>query len=166
VKLTTLFLLFTATTFGATDAPPIDPGGDFSPMLAAFALVALIIVLILVGIGIVLAAIVAASMAILAGLGIISSAALIGIVHRRISSGLRAFHYQLLTLLAMPAGIGALWGWARFFDRNLTDRELLVMGSISGISAGLLLAFFLDRLACIAYRRLLPQELVSNSRSC
>jgi len=67
-----LFLLFATTALGATDSPPIDPIDDFSPMLFAFALVGICLVLFLVGVGIVVAAVVAISAAILVALGIVS----------------------------------------------------------------------------------------------
>ena len=147
-----LFLLATIA-LGATDEPPIDPSDDFSPMLFAFALIGICIVLVLVGVGIVVAAIVAISAAILTALGIVSSAAFIGILRRRFSSGFRALHYQLFAVAALPAGIGALWLGSHFFTTHLRHRDILAIGSIAGISGGLLIAFAFDRLAGFAYRR-------------
>ena len=146
-----LLFLFVTVALGATDEPPIDPSDDFgSP---AFALVCLCIVLFLVGVGIVVAATVAISAAILIALGIVSSAAFIGILRRRFSSGFRALHYQLFAIAALPAGVGALWLGSHFFANHLHRRDILAIGSIGGICGGLLLAFAFDRLAGIAYRR-------------
>ena len=148
-----LLFLLAAIALGATDEPPIDPGDDFSPMLFAFVLIGICIVLILIGVGIVITAIVAISTAILTALGIVSSAAFIGILRRRFSSGFRALHYQLFAVTALPAGIGALWLGSHFLTTNLRHRDILAIGSIAGICGGLLLAFAFDRLASFAYRR-------------
>ena len=147
-----LLLLFATIAFGATDSPPIDPSDDFSPMLFAFALVGICIVLFLVGVGIVVAAVVAISAAILVALGIVSSAAFIGVLRRRFSSGLRALHYQACAVATIPAGVGALWLGSHFFTTHLRHRDILAIGSVAGICGGLLLAFAFDRLAGIAYR--------------
>lgn len=147
-----LLFLFATVALGATDSPHIDPSDDFSQMLFAFALVGICIVLFLVGVGIVVAAVVAISAAILVALGIVSSAAFVGILRRRFSSGLRAFHYQLFAVATIPAGIGALWVGSHFFTTHLRHRDILAIGSLAGICGGLLLAFAFDRLAGIAYR--------------
>ena len=126
---------------------------DLSAMLGAFTLVAIVIMLVLVGVGIVMAVILAISAAFLTALGIISSSALIGIFRRRFSSGLRAFHYQLCAAIALPWGIGILWLGSALFHTDLTNRQILVIGSISGLCAGLLLAFAFDGIARSLYRR-------------
>jgi len=147
-----LLLLLAPIAFGASDAPQIDPSDDFSPMLFPFALVGICIVLFLIGAGIVVATIVAISTSILVAFGIISSAAFVGILRRRFSSGLRAFHYQICAVATIPAGIGALWVGAHFFTMHLRHRDIFTIGTVAGISAGLLSAFAFDRLAGIAYR--------------
>ena len=148
-----LLFLFATVALGATDEPPIDPSDDFSPMLFAFALIGFCLVLFLVGAGIVVVATVAISAAILTALGIVSSAAFIGILRQRFSSGFRALHYQLFAVAALPAGVGALWLGSHFFTTHLRHRDIFAIGSIAGICGGLLLAFAFDRLASIAYRR-------------
>ena len=81
---------------------------DVSPMMLGFLLIGLCLALFLFGVGIVLAAIVAASAGIMIALGIISSAALVGLLQRRLSAGLRAFHYQILISAASWARLSAL----------------------------------------------------------
>jgi hypothetical protein len=120
------------------------------------------IFLFLVGIGIVGAAIVAISAAIFTALGIVSSAALIGLLRRRFSSGFRALHYQLFAVAALPAGIGALWLGSHLFSIRLSHRGIFTIGSLAGICGGLLLAFVFDRLAGFAYRRFISPS-VSNA---
>lgn len=147
-----LFLL--ATRLPGADAQiPLDPGDDFSPGLFMIAMAAICITLFLVGVGIVVAAAVAASVAALAGLGVVSSAVLVGLLKHRFSSGLRAFHYQIFALLAVPAGIGALWLHSYLTHSQLGPGEILIMGSLAGVGAGLALAFLFDRLAVALYRR-------------
>lgn len=149
-----LLLLFATRVLAVNAEQPIDPSDDFSPMLAVFALVAILIALFLIGVGIFVAAVVAASLAVLAGLGIVSSAVLVGMVKRRFSSGLRVFHYQIFALLSVPAGIGVLWLGSYLRQSQLSLAEILTIGSIAGIGGGLAFAFLLDRLAGLVYRRL------------
>jgi hypothetical protein len=148
-----LLFLFATQVMAASAEQPIDPGDDFSPMLAVFALIAILIALFLIGVGIFVAAAVAASLAVLAGLGIVSSAVLVGLVKRRFTSGLRALHYQVFALLAVPAGIGVLWLGSYLMQSQLSLTEILTIGSVAGIGGGLALAFLLDRLAGLIYRR-------------
>ena len=148
-----LLFLFVMVAIGATDEPPIDPSDDFDPMLLPLVFVCICIVLFLVGVGFFAGAVAAVSAAILIALGIVSSAAFIGLLRRRFSSGFRALHYQLFAAAALPAGVGALWLGSHFFSTHLRDRDILAIGSIAGICGGLVLAFAFDRLAGVAYRR-------------
>jgi hypothetical protein len=148
-----LLLLLATRGPGADAELPIDPSDDFSPMLAMFALVAAVIALFLIGAGIFCAALVAASIAALASLGIVSSAVAIGMARRRLSSGLRTCHYLVCAALALPSGIGILWLGSSLTRSALGTGEILTIGAISGIGGGLGLAFVLDRLASILYRR-------------
>lgn len=140
------------------DTPGVDPADDFSPFLFVVAMVAIATVLVLVGVGIVLAAVVVAAAAALAAIGVVSSAALIGVLRRRLSSGLRALHYQVFALAALPAGMGLVWLGGRLFHSTISSAGLLVTGACSGIAAGLVLAFMLDRLAGYAHRCLFGAE--------
>lgn len=151
----TLALLFLlATQLLATDAElPIDPSDDFSPGLFMIALAAIGVALLLIGCGIVVAAVMAISAAALAGLGIVSSAVLFGMLRRRVSSGLRAFHYQVFALVGVPAGIGVLWLGSYLAGSQLGIGEVVIMGSVAGVGSGLALAFLFDRLAGALYRR-------------
>ena len=148
-----LLSLFVTVALGATDDLPIDTSDEIGPLVIPIVFIFLCILLFLVGVGIFVAATVAFSAAVLTALGIVSSAAFIGILRRRFSSGFRALHYQLFAVAALPAGIGVLWLGSHFFTTHLRHRDVLVIGSIAGICGGLLLAFAFDRLAGFAYRR-------------
>jgi hypothetical protein len=148
-----LLFLFATVALGAVNEPPVDPGDDFSPMLFCFALFGLCIVLVLIGVGIVIAAIVAASAAILVALGIVSTSALVGLLRRRFSSGLRAFHYQVCAVAALPAGVAALWFGLQLFRYPVSPWAVLAVGSVAGAGGGLVLAFAFDYAVRLAYRR-------------
>jgi len=96
------FLLLAATAHAAA---PLDPSDDFSPMLLAFSLLGLLVLLVLVGIGIFLAALAVAMLAILVSLGILSTAVLVGLARGRWSSGVRMILYQGLALRGPPGGM-------------------------------------------------------------
>jgi hypothetical protein len=147
---TAVFLLvaLAATVFGASDAPALDWDEPISPMLLwavfMFAIAAVCIVAV---------AILAGIIALLIAVGMVSSATVVGLYRRRLSDGLRAFHYQFCAVLAMPGGIGAVWCWRHFFRSDLGLRKVFLIGSVSGTLGGLLFAFLIDRAACAAYRR-------------
>lgn len=123
-------------------------------MLFVFTLIALAVVLIIFAIGVVLAIIIAACCLILVSLGIISAAALTGILRRKLSSGLRALHYQVCAVVALPAGIGFFWGGLWLFSSDMPLPAIIIIGSASGICAGLVIAFVLDHAAGLAYQYL------------
>lgn len=123
-------------------------------MLFAIVMIALAIFVILIGAGIVIAMIVAICMTILAALGILSTAALTGILRRKFSSGLRALHYQVCAAIALPAGIALFWAGARLFGSETPIATILIIGGAAGICAGLAVAFILDHIAGMAYRHL------------
>ncbi len=148
-----LSFLFAAAALGATDAPPVEPMDDsFSPLL----FIGVLIVLFLIAVSIMVGVIAAVGTAIVVGLGIISSSAFIGLFRRRFSSGLRALHYQLCAVAALPAGIAVLWLASHLFNLHLQHRDIFIVGATAGVIAGLLLAFAFDRLVGIAYRRFAP----------
>jgi len=149
-----VYFLLATVALGATGAPPGDADDGFAPMLLPAALFCICVLLILLGIGIGLAGVMALCASILAALGIASSSVIIGIFRRRFSSGLRAFHYQVLAALGWPAGIGLLWCGSNLFDIHFGIRRGLLIGSLSGICGGLLLAFALDGIARFMCRRL------------
>jgi len=152
------FLLMAATAHAAA---PVDPSDDFSPMMLAFSLLALLVLIVLVGIGIVLAALAAAMVAVLFSLGILSSAALVGLVRGRWSSVVRMILYQGLAVMGIPGGIGIWWLGTRCLHSSASPAQILLGGSLSGIVAGLLVAFLIDRTIVFLLRRFSPPGLPS-----
>ena len=147
------FLLLTGTVaFGAVAETPVDPSDDFSPMMLAMTLIALFVVLLLFVIAVVLVAIAAVCSIILISLGIVSTAALTGLLRRKFSSGLRALHYQVCAAVGLPAGVAGFWGIAYLLGSEMPFAAILIIGGAAGICAGLVIAFVLDHAAGIAYR--------------
>jgi hypothetical protein len=155
------WLLMVAVAAGQESVDPtaLDPADDFSPMLFLFALIAVCVMLFLLGVAIVVGVVAALALGLLVALGIISSSALLGILRRKFSTGLRALHYQLCGVAMIPAGIGVLWLGRAVFDLSYRTREMLWIGSLAGLCGGLLLAFALDRIVVAIYRRVvLPKS--------
>lgn len=154
-----LLFLFVSVALGATSDAPSDASEEIGPLLVPILAIFFCLFLILVGIGIAAAAIVAISVAIFIALGIVSSAALIGLLRRRLSSGFRALHYQVFAVAVLPAGIGALWLGSHLLSIRLSHREIFTIGSLAGICGGLLLAFVFDRMAGFAHRRFISPSI-------
>lgn len=84
-------------------------------------------------------------------LGILLTSALTGILQRKFSSGLRALHHQACAVLALPVGAGLAWLAVRLFGSPSQLSVALVIGVLSGICAGLTIAYILNRAAMAAY---------------
>lgn len=149
------FALFRGILFFAADDAPMPPDDDdFSPAIFFIMIVFLILFLILLGVGVGIAVVMVVLCAALAGLGILSSSALIGLANRKFSSGLRAFHYQLLVAAGLPAGVCGLWLGVRLCDLSMSHREIFGLGATAGICAGFLLAYVLDKVTLILLRKI------------
>lgn len=150
LRTTLLFLLLTATTTLGAEVT-IDPSADFSPILALMAILAILVMLVLLGICLAVAVITAVCLLVLIALGILSTSALTGILRRKFSSGLRALHYQVCAAIALP--VGAALAWLAVWLSGSTSHlpAALAIGAISGICAGLTIAYILDRAAMAAY---------------
>lgn len=152
-----LTLAATATATGAEIPTAVSPDDDFAPGLFIFAIVAGGVLLILIGIGIVIGLVSAACTGLLVALGIVSSSALVAVLTRRLSTGLRAFHYQMAAAISVPCGITAMLFCGEMLKWQMRFRDVLLLGSAVGIAAGLALAFILDRPVRAAYRGLVKR---------
>ena len=126
---------------------------------------AIIIMLMVLLVGVVIVALAATVVLMITALGIVSSSAVLGIYHRRFTSGLRALHYQICTVAALPCGIAALWLGSHLVEAHLQLHVLLVIGSIAGVGSGLLLAFCLERLAGFIHRRFARRSISGDNAS-
>ena len=147
-----ILLFLTSSAFAQAAEAPLDPGDDFSPMLFLMAVLAILVMLVVLGICLAVAAITAVCLLVLIALGIVSTSALTGILRRRFSSGLRALHYQACAAIALPVGAGLAWLAVWLFDSTSHLPVALAIGALSGICAGLTIAYILDRAAMIAFR--------------
>jgi hypothetical protein len=146
-------LLFLVThAFAASAEAPVGPDDDFSPMLFMMAIFAVLIMLVLLGICLAIAAITAACLLVLVALGILSTSALIGIFRRKFSSGLRALHYQVCAAVSLPVGAALAWLGVWLFDANGHLPVAIAIGALSGVCAGLTIAYILDRAVTAAYQ--------------
>lgn len=145
-------LLLTVPAFAAAVELPIEPVDDFSPMLFMMAILGILVMLVVLVICLAIAAITAVCLLVLIALGILSTSALTGILRRKFSSGLRALHYQACAVIALPVGAALAWLAVRLFGAPSQLPVALAIGAISGICAGLTIAYILDRAATAAYR--------------
>ena len=148
--------MFTVTVVAstATLSQTVQSDNGFAPGLLFAVFFFCAVLLVLIGIGIAVGFACLACAAVFLGLGVISSSALIAIFRRRFSAGLRALHYQVLALVGLPCGIGALWLSCLLFSVHIRHRYILAIGSAIGITAGIVIAFILDRFFRLVYRRL------------
>lgn len=140
-------LAFASVANAATESVPIDPADDFSPGLFFIALIGLVVTLAILGICLVLAVIVAVSCLLFVALGILSTSAITGMLRGKLSAGLRAFHYQICAVIAIPAGIAGFWILGAMFQSDLPFAAILIIGAAAGCCAGLSIAFVLDKTA-------------------
>ena len=145
----TLMLAFVTRASAATGML----ADGFAPGLLLAVLFICAVLLILVGVGVAVGLACLASAAILAAFGVISSSAIVAIFKRRLSAGLRALHYQLLALVGMPCGIGSFWLACTLLDVQIRDRYILAIGSVIGVTAGVIIALILDRFLQFVIRR-------------
>jgi hypothetical protein len=81
--------------------------------------------------------------AVLVLFGIVSSSIFAGWVTKRTTFGLRTFMAQIFALAAMPLGIAATWAIVKLNAWQLPFWKILLTGAISGLIAGLAIAFAL-----------------------
>lgn len=148
-----LAFVMSAAASPSMSAQAVPPDDGFAPGLLFAVLFFSAVLLVLVGLGIVFGLACLALAAIFVALGVISSSALVAILQRRFSAGLRALHYQLMALVGLPCGIGALWLGCLLFDIHIRHRYILAIGSTIGIVAGIIIAFILDRFFRFVVRR-------------
>lgn len=146
-----ILLFLTSSAFAQAAEAPIDPSDDFSPMMAFMAVLLILVMLILLGICLAVAVITAICLLILVALGILSTAALTGILRRKFSSGLRALHYQACAAIALPVGAALAWLGVWLLGSTSHLPFALAIGALAGICAGLSIAYILDRAAVAAY---------------
>ncbi len=151
-----LLILLLPNAFAGVESPQFDPA-DGPPVAVVFLmLLGFALALFIAGLGFGFAIFTAGCAALLVAIGIVSSSVLIGVLRRRISAGVRAFHYMMCAAIAAPVTVGVVLLARTIIPIKLSTAQLCVFGSISGILGGLFLAGQLDILARIVRRRFFP----------
>jgi len=106
----------------------------FFPLGIIFLVVALILIGVGLSLGIFLFALTSAAIV----LGVISTSIACGIIQKKPSTGFRVFFYQFFMLSFAAAAVFVSWLISSVFDMQLSLISISVIGSISGLSVGLL----------------------------
>jgi len=141
--------LYAAEDDSSDNYDPARDGPD--PGLAVFALTAIVLILILVGIGIVVGTAVVMIAAGLVAAGILSSSTLMGVLTRRPSVAAQVLFLQLGALCGIAAGIGLLALGNYLFAWGLEFGWIALVGGGTGLGAGLIVALLFN----LAWTRLL-----------
>jgi hypothetical protein len=149
-------LMLVATSVAAESPGTNQTDNGFAPGLLLMLLVVVLAVLVLIGFGMAVGTVCIACAAIFVALGVVSSSALVALWKRRFSAGLRALHYQLSALIGLPCGIGVFWAGCLLLNLQLRHRYILAVGSLIGVTMGVLMAFILDRFCRFLFRRFFP----------
>ncbi len=111
-------------------------------------LLAVVVMLVLVGVGIVLGAVAVALTLGLVAAGVVSSSVMIGVWRGQAQAGLRAFLLQLGVLGGIPAGMLCAWvGTTLWQEIDSTLVVILVAGGLAGALGGTVVALMFDFLA-------------------
>jgi hypothetical protein len=111
----------------------------------------LLIACVLIGVGIFVGLLLAAGVGVAITLGVVSSSAVIALIKGKLTSGLRAVHYQsiILGMVALSLGLMAAYG--------LVSGQMprgFVGAAIVGLLLGWLSAFCIDRLGLLIWNRI------------
>ena len=121
------------------------------PGLLMFALL-----LLIAGLSVVCALIAAIGVLLLVLMGITSSSVLIATLERRVSAGLRAFHYQVCIVLGVVFGEALAFAVRSLADTKLPSLGTVIVGLVAGALSGLALAYALDEVARFLRCRFFP----------
>lgn len=111
-------------------------------------LLALVVVCVLIGIGIVIGLVGVGLTAVLLGAGVLSSSVLVGIWRGRAQAGWRALFLQCGILAGVPAGMLCAWVGTKVWE-NIDSALLTILaaGALGGALAGAVIALFFDVIA-------------------
>lgn len=113
-----------------------------------FSLLAVVVMLVLVGVGIVLGAVAVVLTFALVAAGVVSSSVMIGVWRGQAQAGLRAFLLQLGVLAGIPAGMLCAWiGTTLWQEVPGALAVTLVAGGLAGALGGVVVALMFDFVA-------------------
>ena len=137
------------------DRPPLSPIPSLAPAQPArysaamlSSLLALAVMLVLIGVGLVFGAVAAALTLGLVAAGVVSSSVMIGVWRGRAQAGLRALLLQIGVLAGIPAGMLCAWAATSLWEQiDGTLVVILVAGGLAGALGGAVVALMFDFLA-------------------
>ena len=103
-----------------------------------FGVIFLIVALLLIGVGFAIGIFILGVAAAAIGLGIISTSVACGFIQKKPSIGFRVFFYQFFIITFLLAGILTTWLVSFFADLHISIISVILIGSISGGSVGVL----------------------------
>jgi len=103
-----------------------------------FGVIFLIVALLLIGAGFAIGILVFGVAAAAIGLGVISTSVACGFIQKKSSIGFRVFFYQFFIIAFLFAGILTAWLVSLFADLHVSIISVILIGSISGGSVGLI----------------------------
>jgi hypothetical protein len=115
---------------------------DFAPGLGLAVLVIFIFICVFAGVGIVLAIVVLSILFGLIAIGIISSSIFVGISKQSLSSGVKTFLVSFSAVCGLVLAIPIVWVLSEIMHW-WSLATTLIIGSLSGLVAGILFGFFL-----------------------
>ncbi len=136
-----LVMIPEAIAAGETDPLGQDP--DYvgaSPGLFVFALFAIIVMLILIGMGLVLGFVACGLAAALVGLGMVSASAVYGLARQSPVAGFRALFLLCGAFGGLAAGVGVAYLVAWIMTQPVHHVATPLIGGFAGLTAGLLIA--------------------------
>lgn len=121
-------------------APDSEEFVDSAPGLGIFALFAIVVLLLLVGAGIALGAVVLCAMAVCAAVGILTTSTIAGLVAKKPGVGVKVFFLQLGAAVGVVAGTGLALLAAWIIGVQGSRWFFAFIGAVLGLFAGATLA--------------------------
>jgi hypothetical protein len=116
--------------------------------MSFFSILAVVVMLVLVGVGIVLGVVAVALTFALVAAGVVSSSVMIGVWRGQAQAGLRALLLQLGVLGGIPAGMLCAWvGTTLWKEIDSALVVTLVAGGLAGALGGVVVALMFDFVA-------------------
>lgn len=142
-KVLLALLLVSASNFLLAQDGEYQDDGDFTPFLFGIGIVFLSAAGGVFAAGFLLVMGIAGLAALLTAAGILSSSFLMAMHKRSLMAGFKTFVYLLFPLLGGITGAAFFWGISTLFKLHLRYETDLLIGALSGIAGGLLLAFII-----------------------
>ncbi len=118
----------------------LAPEDDYAPGLGIFALFMIIIMLLLIGVGVVLAVAGFVILACLAVAGVLTTSMVTGLVAKNPKAGVQALFIQLGGLVGIPAGAFIAYVASKLGEMDFSALWMLIGGGAAGAVGGVVIA--------------------------